>query len=290
MRHDAASLMDLLTKVWDYPLLTLGGGTLTIAVITKFVIGIILVWLVAWLIQRRLVLRILRYSVTDSGTRFAVSRIAYYVVFVLGVLVVLDATGVKLSSLAFIGGVVGIGIGFGMQNIASNFVSGIILLIERPISVGDVVTVGGTMTGLMGTVKEINIRVTRVLSSDNVTLYVPNSRFMNDIVINWTAGDEPLRAQIDVSAPNTFDPKGVRDLLMEAMESNPRVLRDPAPVVRLADFTDSAARYQALFWLPDITSYREVPSDVRFAMLDLLHEHGIVATAPLPARPAAAQA
>jgi potassium-dependent mechanosensitive channel len=265
------SFAALLARIWDYPLLTLGGGALTIALVVKTIAGLLIVWLVAIFMQRRLVLRLLRRTVLESGTQFAVSRIVYYVTFVLGVFLVLDAVGMNLSSLAFVGGIIGIGIGFGFQNIASNFISGIILLVERPVSVGDVVTVGDSM----GTIQAINIRVTRVLTTDNVILYVPNSRLIDNTVMNWTAMNHHLRAKIEIMVGRDADPNLIRRALLEIAASDSRVLREPPPIVRFAGFTQAALNLQLLVWLPNIDLYADVPSDLRFAIVERFRELGI---------------
>ena len=272
------SIQETFQAFWDYRLLAVGESTLTVGVLVSIVLGVILTWAVAATSRRLVSGRLLQKADIDTGSRYALGAIVFYIVLALGVFIVLDTIGLKISSLAFLGGLIGIGIGFGLQNIASNFISGIILLFERPVRVGDVVIVNGNM----GVVEEINIRKTNVRTFKNVRLYVPNSEFINGTVENWSSEDETLRVDIPVGVSYGDDPKKVTQILLDLSRAHPDILEDPAPDVKFVDFGDSSLDFSLRVWIASATHVLSVPSDLRYQIVEAFRQNDI--EIPFPQR------
>jgi len=185
-------------KIWSKPYFHLGDLPVTPVFVLKAFLFLILLAVFTRLMRRFVRQTVLAHTLLDEGQKYAIERATGYVVFALGLLVGLETTGLNLSSLAFLGGAVGIVIGFGLQNISNNFVSGLILLVERPVKVGDRIEVGN----LNGDVTRIGARSTWIRTNDNVVIIVPNSDFISNRVTNWTANDRqvqtPLRLKSDL--------------------------------------------------------------------------------------------
>ncbi len=264
-------LMEAFLAVWKYPLFTLGGGTLTLAVLTKTILGLVFVWIVARVIRWKVTAGTFAKGKIEFSTRYTISRILYYAVLFFGIVIVLDTAGLHLSSLTIFSGLVGAGIGFGMQNIASNFISGIILLVERPVRSGDVISIGDTR----GVVDSISIRMTRVVSFDNTILLIPNSRLVNEMLVSWTTPSYQFRSSLNVVVPNRHNPVRVKDLLLEVAGRDNRILTDPAPAVRFKDMSAATQTYELVVWTRQSSSASEVPSDLRFAIVAHFEENGV---------------
>jgi len=185
-----------------------------------------------------------------------------------GVVFALQTLHVDLTGLAVVAGILSVGIGFGLQNVASNFISGIILLIERPITVGDRVTVGD----INGFVRAINMRSTEVVTTDNISIIVPNSEFVSGRVVNWSHGDPRLRLRLAVGVSYKADVEHVSRVLREAGARVPEVLADPPPEARLVRFGLSSLDFELLVWIADPRRQEAVTSalhyGVRAAFLD----------------------
>lgn len=223
--------------------------------------------------------RILSRTSLDIGQQYAFAQIAGYTIFVLGLMIGLQWAGVNLSSLVILGGAVGIGLGFGLQNIANNFVSGLILLIERPIRVGDRVEVGNTN----GDVVRIAARSTWVRTNDNVVIIIPNSEFINNHVTNWTANDRQVRFPIPVGVSYASDPEVVRSVLEEAARLHPDVLVDPPPEVIFTGFGDSSLDFELRVWTITKVQWPKIlRSEIYFMIFQAFKEHGI--EIPFPQR------
>src|SRR6267154_5817596 len=170
----------------DFPLFKAAGGVqFTVGHLIELVILLTLVFVGEVLLRRVFLARVLKQTRLRTSVQFAIHQIVRYSFLVLGIYLSLEAVGINLSSLAFLAGALGVGVGFGLQNIISNFVSGLIILAEQPIVIGDRVEVGGTV----GRVTEINLRSTTMVTSDNICIIVPNSNLITGTVINWSHGD-----------------------------------------------------------------------------------------------------
>jgi potassium efflux system protein len=205
--------------------------------------------------------RILFDSGLEVGVQESITTIMVYLLWGLGILIALNALGLSTTSMAVAFGALSIGLGFGLQNIFNNFVSGLILLFERPVQVGDVIEVNGTW----GTITRINVRATQVQTFDNASLIIPNSEFISQQVKNWSFKDLRLRRIITVGVAYGSDLELVRKTLLEIAHSLPRVLKRPKPDVLFDDFGDSALIFRLRLWTT-IEHFVEVESEVRFAI------------------------
>lgn len=211
----------------------------------------------------------------DPGVQESMTSITTYLIWVLGILVALHVFGFDMTSITLVFGALGIGLGFGLQNIFNNFISGIILLFERPIQVGDNVEIGGTWA----VVKKINVRSTFVQTYDNATLIIPNSDFISTQVTNWSFKDKRLRRVVEVGVAYGSDTERVKNTLLEAPDRIPRVLKYPMPDVLFTSFGDSALIFKLRFWTK-VDYFYPVESSVRYEIDRLFRERGIEISFP----------
>ena len=222
--------------------------------------------------KRFLFNRFLAQSGLDRSLQYAIAQIVSNIVLIVGIFIVLDNAGIHLGALAVFAGAVGVGVGFGLQNIASNFISGLVILAERPITIGDRVEVAG----IVGQVQHIRARSTVIVTNDNITMVVPNSKFIDSPVTNWTYGDPRVRFRIPVGVAYGSDIEKVRTALISAGKENPHTLKDPAPSVFLEKFGDNAIEFELVVWSSEM-SYRprRYRSDLNFTIEKNLREAGI---------------
>lgn len=268
-------LQDLLAKVkavLEYPLFKISETQVTLWTFIYFVFLIILLFYIAGKLRKLLVTRLLARTALDIGARQAIAAIIRYAVLFLGLLVIVQSVGINLTTLNVLAGVVGIGIGFGLQNIASNFISGLIILFERPIRVGDRIVVGG----VEGDVTAINARATTVLSNDNVSVIVPNSKFITEDVINWSYEDRTVRIKIPVSVAYGSDIHLVTKLLLEVAKANKDVLAKPEPVVRFIEFGDNGLLFELRPWTTTLIHRKgKFISAINYAIYDAFTKNNI---------------
>ena len=229
--------------------------------------------------KRFLFNRFLVKSGLDRALQYAIAQIVSNLVLVIGIFIVLENTGINLGALTVFAGAVGIGVGFGLQNIASNFISGLVILAERPIAIGDRVEVAG----VTGQVQQIRARSTVIVTNDNISMIVPNSKFIDSPVTNWTYGDPRVRFRVPVGVAYGSDVTKVREVLIAAARSDSHVLEDPAPNVFLKQFGESSIDFELVVWSTEM-SHRpsRFKSDLNFAIEKKLREAGI--EIPFPQR------
>jgi potassium efflux system protein len=206
--------------------------------------------------------RVLRARGTAQGVQFAVAKIVRYAITAIGLIGAVNAMGFRLDALLAASAVVAVGIGFGLQNIAQNFISGLILLLEQPVRHGDFVRVGGTL----GTVEDIGLRATHIITRDEVTIIVPNSALITAEVVNHSRPTTSLRIRVTVGVAYGTDTDKVRRVLLEVAKSTAGVLDMPAPEVRLEDFADSAMSFALYCWIPQAREDLRTSSTLRFAI------------------------
>jgi small-conductance mechanosensitive channel len=214
--------------------------------------------------------KILAVSGLESGLKETIKTISVYLLWGIGVVLSLNIMGVSSTSLAVVFGALSIGLGFGLQNIFNNFVSGIILLFERPIQVGDAVE----LNGIWGEVKKINVRATIVQTYDNASLIIPNSEFISSQVTNWSFKDLRLRRKITVGVAYGSDIELVRQTLLEIADKAEMVLKYPKPDVMFTDFGDSALIFVLRIWT-DVDHMLRTETAIRFEIDRLFRERGI---------------
>ena len=229
--------------------------------------------------KRFLFNRFLVKSGLDRALQYAIAQIVSNLVLVIGIFIVLENTGIHLGALTVFAGAVGVGVGFGLQNIASNFISGLVILAERPITIGDRVEVAG----VVGQVQQIRARSTVILTNDNIAMIVPNSKFIDSPVTNWTYSDPRVRFRVPIGVAYGSDVNKVREALIAAGRSNSHVLEDPAPSVFLNKFGESSIDFELVVWSREM-SHRpsRFKSDLNFAIEQKLREAGI--KIPFPQR------
>lgn len=215
----------------------------------------------------------------DVGISEATGSIVRYMVISIGFLMILQSAGVDLSAITVLAGALGIGVGFGLQNITSNFVSGIIILFERPIKVGDRIEVNN----ILGDVVNISPRATTIVSNDNISIIVPNSEFISSMVINWSHTDRLVRYSIPVGVSYHSDPEAVREILLETAAEHSGVLKQPEPQVLLDEFADSALVFKLRIWTNTFTERPLIlRSELNYMIFKKLKEHGV--EIPFPQR------
>jgi len=235
-------------------------------------------WLAVSLITRVVSMRVMRATGASSGALQPVATLVRYGLIFIGIIVILQVAGLNLSSLAILASVLGVGIGFGLQSIANNFVSGIIIAFEQPIKPGDFVTVGERQ----GTVLRIGARSTVIRTVDRVSIIVPNSHLLEQQLVNWSYGDALARLHVPVGVAYGSDIDAVRGALLDAARSHPDVLADPHPDVRLVGFGDNALNFELLVWTKDPPGHVQLESDLCYAIEANLRHAGI--EIPFPQR------
>ena len=269
-------------SVWDFlqqPIFSVSGEGISIM---SFVYLIVVVLFT--IIFSRLVIRFLKKNVyskmeIDQGARYTLSRLVKYVFIAVGILIGLQMVGFDLSILAFLGGLLGVGIGFGLQNIFLNFASGLILLFERPIKVGDVVEIDG----LMGTMKDVGFRVSIINTFDNESIIVPNSDLVTDKVKNLSfGGDTNLRVHAPIGVAYGTSISKVREILLGIAKSEEKILEDPPPKVVFKEHGDSSLNFDLLGWVESPGDRAAVLDSMREKIDDKFNEEGI--EMPYPTR------
>jgi len=247
--------------------------------VAKLVVTVSLFVLVAMWLSRWLERRVLKLDALPPTMRIGIAKFVQAALVGLSVLVGLNAAGLDLTTLNVLTGAIGIGLGFGLQSIAANFVSGFVLLMDRSIKPGDVISftgTTGTATEGFGWVEELRGRYVVVRDRDGVATLVPNQNLITNPVINWSYTDPRVRLKLPVRVSYKDDPELAMSLMLEATAGHRRVLDDPAPVARLLSFGDSGIELELRFWIPDPhEGVNNVRSDVNRAIWRLFKENGI---------------
>jgi small-conductance mechanosensitive channel len=246
------NVLDVIKQIIRYfnvPLVSIGGSTLTIWVIIYLLIILILLVYVTSKLKNLIIYKLLAKSNFEIGVRIAVASLVRYVILFVGFIVILQTAGIDLSSVTVLFGALGVGIGFGLQNITNNFVSGLIILIERPIKVGDRIEV----SGITGDVVKISMRATTIITNDNISIIIPNSEFVSSTVINWSYTDRDVRFNFPVGVSYKEDPQNIKKLLLQVANENNGVLKKPRPDVLFSEFADSAMVFNLRVWTREYT-------------------------------------
>jgi small-conductance mechanosensitive channel len=270
--------------VLEYRLLHLGGVELTVGGVIAAVLALLLVLLVSRLVRRALDRYGKQHLRTDAATLYTVSRIVHYLLLAIGVVIALEMLGLSVGRFTVFAGALGIGLGFGLQAIFNNFVSGLILLFDKSLKVGDFVELE---QGTRGTVQAINIRATRITTNDNIDILVPNSEFVSGRVTNWTHRSTERRLRVPFSVAYGVDKELVKKAALEAASKVPftQSMEGPrAPQVWLVEFGDSGVDFVLAVWLGDQAARRNAAIEAAYLWeLDTaLKAHGI--EIPFPQR------
>lgn len=279
VEHAISDASERVVTIWNMELFQLGGSSITLSSLMWLLASLVLLFTISAFIKRMLVSRVLTRYDLEMGTAESVGTIIRYAILLLGMVIILQTSGINLSALGILFGALGIGIGFGLQNISSNFISGIIILFERPIKVGDRVEVDG----IAGNIVNISARSTTLITNDNIAIIVPNSQFINDKVINWSLNDKLVRFNIPVGVSYKEDPAKIKRILLEVAQNCEGVEKSPAPDVLFEAFGDSSLDFVLRVWS---TEYSYVPpilkSKLYFSIFEKFKEHGV--EIPFPQR------
>jgi small-conductance mechanosensitive channel len=264
--------------IWHFPLISFSDGSaltvehLVLAILV-FVAGLLLS---AWL--ARIAGRRLTKSRLAPDNVAILQKLVFFFLLVVTAVIVLSMLNVPVTALTFVSGAIAVGVGFGAQNIINNFISGWILMTERPVRIDDFIEIDGSR----GVVEHIGNRSTRVRRIDGVHIMIPNSLLMERTLVNWTLVDRRIRTSFTVGVAYGSPVRRVEKLIHQAVAENQDVLKDPAPMVVFEDFGDSALIFEAFFWV-NVSGEKElrmVRSDLRFRIDELFREHGITIAFP----------
>lgn len=272
MESTFSDVAERVVTIWNTELFKLGESIVTLSSLVMLAVSLIVLFTFATFVKRLLVSRVFtRYSL-DVGTAEAVGTIIRYVVIILGLVVIMQTSGINLSALGILFGALGIGIGFGLQNISNNFISGIIILFERPIKVGDRVDVDGTE----GNIVSISARATTVITNDSIAIIVPNSKFINEKVVNWSLNDRKVRFNFPVGVSYKEDPAKIKRILLEVANACEGVETSPAPDVLFSSYGESSLDFSLRVWS---SQYSYTPlvlkSILYYAIFEKFKEHGV---------------
>lgn len=266
---------ELFTKT----LFTLGQSKISLGTILYFILAFVLLSYLSKRFRVFLVDRVLSKGNFEAGARNSIGMIARFILIFIGTIIIIQGAGIDLSSLSLLAGALGVGIGFGLQNITDNFISGIIILFEKPIKVGDRIVVGDTE----GDVISISVRATTIQTNDNISIIVPNSEFISSRVINWSHNDRNIRVQLPVGVSYNEDPHEVREVLLQVADQNTNVLKQPEPIVLFDEYADSSLNFTLAIWTSRYTDKpRILKSELYFSIFEKFKEKGI--EIPFPQR------
>ena len=269
---------DDLRAVFEKQIVSFGEVEVTPAILLTAVLIILIAYGASRLLQRMLRRSVFEQIGLNKGSQSAICRILHIIIMCIGTFIAIEYTGINLTALAAVGAVLLVGIGLGLQNITHNFISGLIMLFERPVQEGDFVEVGG----VQGRVRAINARSTTVETLDNVSIIVPNSKFLSDNVTNWSFQDSKVRIHVSVGVSYGSDVELVAETLLEVGRAHPEVLSNPEPQIQFLTFGDSSLNFDLLVWIEDPTRQYIVTSDLNFAIVQAFRERNI--TIPFPQR------
>lgn len=271
--------IQIINDFGDITIFKLGKTTFSVSMLVFFILSSILLVYLSGKLKNLISNKVLARYHYDIGVRQAIGTIIRYLVLVVGFVIIIQTTGIDLSFLTVLAGALGVGVGFGLQNITNNFVSGIVILMERPIKVGDRIEVGD----ISGDVVKVSARATTVITNDNIAIIIPNSDFITHSVINWSYTDRNVRFNFKVPVSYKEDPEVVKRLLLEVARENDGVLNDPPPDVLFDTFGDNRLEFNLRIWT---TRYIQRPGVLRsqlyYAIFKKFGEHGI--TIPYPQR------
>ncbi len=270
--------MNELKHIWDTNLVATQGGIVVsigdvILVLSLLLFGYILSRSIEYLLAKKL-----RDTDLNADAISVIKRVSFYLIFILVGLTILSLLGIPITAFAFATGAIAIGVGFGAQNIINNFISGWILIAERPIRTDDFVEI----EGVMGVVKTVGTRSTLIHRTDGVHMLVPNSKLLENTLVNWTLVDDLIRSSIRVGVAYGSDTYMTMELLSKCVDEHTDVLKEPKQEIIFDDFGDNALIFEIFFWcrIGREKTLRMIRSDIRFAIHNAFAENGIILAFP----------
>jgi small-conductance mechanosensitive channel len=268
--------MNQLQQILNLPVLVVSGNPITAKHLVLFAVALLVTWYVAKSVRRLLGKHLL--TKVEPAPRYVIVRMTQYAIWVVGIFIALEFLQIDLTALTLVAGALGVGIGFGLQSVVSNFVSGVVLLLEQPIRINDRITV----ENVEGNVSDIHFRSTTIVTNDNISIIVPNSQFINQTVINWSHGDPRIRIHVPVGVAYGSDVELVTRALHEVADNTTGVLKEPAPEVRFNEFGDSSLNFELLVWSDNPPGHIQLRSRLNYGIDAAFREKGI--QIPFPQR------
>jgi small-conductance mechanosensitive channel len=278
LKGKVESLWNNILKLWEFELWVINERSVTVhkvfIALLIFILGMVLTRVITQNVGKRL----LTATHLDQTAAAAVEKVLYYVALLFIILFALRTVNIPLTVFTIFGGAIAIGIGFGAQNLINNFISGFILMVERPVKIGDVIEVDSNY----GIVEDIGTRCTRVRTPGNMHILVPNSSFLEKNIVNWTLADHEIRAQISVGVVYGSDTRLVKKLTLRTAKEHDKVMDYPEPFVLFSEFGDNALMFDLYFWvrIQRVMDRRKIESDLRFRIDNLFREAGIIIAFP----------
>ena len=270
--NSVEELLSWLKTTWNFELFSLGESPFTTKTFLLLILSLFLLFYISSKIRKVLVNRIFPRYGLEIGISQSIATILRYVLIIIGLIIIFQTTGIDLSAIGLLIGALGVGIGFGLQNITNNFISGIIILFERPIKVGDRIE----LDDLAGNIIDISARATTIITNDNIVVIVPNSDFINNRVINWSHNNKEVRLNFPVGVSYNEDPEKIRKLLTEVVNENHGVLSSPEPYIRFEGFGDSSLNFDVLVWTSEyIDRPKILRSELYYKIFAKFKEHNI---------------
>jgi len=275
---DQTNVYEQILKWMNLPLIHVGSSPVTLSGMLTAVIVFTVFLFFSGMVQKVLLRRVAAHLKMESGMTYALTRVVHYTMVVFGAVLAAQCVGLNLGAFGVMFGFLSVGIGFGLQNVTSNFIAGLILLLERPINVGDMVSVEGHI----GKVLQINIRTTVIETFDRVSIIVPNSKFIEGHVINWSHGDPKVRVHCPVGVAYGSDLKKVKEVLLRLAAEHPDVIKDPASDVLFLKFGDSSLDLDLVVWTATPDNQGRIRNQLNYAIYEAFTKEGI--QIPFPQR------
>lgn len=248
------NIWEWLEKILNENLISLGDSKLTIGLVLTLILSFVALFVISEWVRRFLVKQVLKKTQIANGTKESIGTMVKYLIIVGGFFSILQTNGIDLSAFGVLAGAIGVGIGFGLQNITNNFISGLIILFEQPIKVGDRIEVGD----VSGDVVKISARATTVVTNDNISIIVPNSQFIDSAVINWSHNEHKIRFNFPVGVSYKEDPEKIKSILIDIAKANPGVLENPLPDVLFDSYGDNSLNFNLRIWTSDYVNKPKV--------------------------------
>jgi len=271
-------MLEDFSELWQFKIIVIDNHPVTVGKLIIALLVLVVGFLVVRISFRFMGSRILSKTPLKKSTASAIEKMFTYFAYLLVLLFALRMVNIPLAAFAFFGGAIAIGVGFGAQNIINNFISGFIIMTERPITIGNLVEI----EGVLGEVEDIGARCTRIRTGENIHILVPNSSFLEKNITNWTLSDDRIRTKVVTGVVYGSPVRQVEELLIKAAKENEKILKSPEPFVVFNDFGDNALIFEIYFWITirRIIERRLIESSVRFRIDDLFREAGIVIAFP----------
>ena len=265
-------LYDLFVEFLENLEVNLGNFQLSLMLIIRgIVMLVIFFWIASWT-EKYFRKRLQRSSNLTPSVRVLIQKTVRIILYVVAFMLSLSSIGIDLSAFAFLGGAIGVGLGFGLQKIVSNFISGIIIILDKSIKPGDVIEI----EDVFGTVRTLNSRFVSVVTLAGKEYLIPNESFITNQVINWSYSDDLVRLDTTVGVGYDSDLKQVQELILQAMNDHDRIIRDPDPVCLLKEFGDNTVNFELRFWIKDPSmGVANIKSEVLMEVWDLLAENDV---------------